>query len=128
MTPKQYTAMRQGRARASRTRSKFGSKKVVVDGQSFDSKAEAARWQELKMLERAGEISDLERQVRIHLEGRDGPLKSPAGRQLSYVADFRYRNNADGRVVVEDKKGYPTPEFKLKRAILAAQGVDLLVT
>lgn len=125
MTPKDYSAMRRGRARQARTRQKYGAKKVVVGGLTFDSKAEAARWQELRLLERAGEISDLERQVRIDLEGRDGPLKSPKGRQLYYLADFRYRD-ADGRIVVEDAKGYPTPEYKLKRAVLSAQGVDVI--
>jgi len=45
------------------SRSKYRNRKTVVDGITFDSKREAARWQELKLLERAGEITELERQV-----------------------------------------------------------------
>lgn len=50
-----------------RTGNKFHAKKVGVDGIKFDSQKEAARWQELKLLERAGEICELERQVRFLL-------------------------------------------------------------
>lgn len=107
---------------------KFGAQAVVIDGIKFPSKREGARWCALRLLERAGEIRDLERQVRIPLMGRDGPLKSAAGRQLVYVADFRYFDVRAGAVVVEDSKGHETPDYKLKRSILAAQGVAILQT
>lgn len=106
-----------------------GAQRVNVDGESFDSKAEAERWGELLLLQRAGAISDLRRQVRIGLEGRNGPIMTDGGgRQRVYVADFVYTDHALGVQVVEDRKGYATEVFLLKRAILAAQGVEVLVT
>ena len=68
----------------------------------------------------------MQREVTIPLVGRDGPLRSPSGRALSYRADFVYAEG--GQTIYEDAKGYETPEFRLKRAILAAQGVRLKLT
>lgn len=123
MSAVEYQAMRRGRARAPRP--KYGNRKTVVDGIAFDSKAEARRWQELRYMEVAGRIRDLRRQVPIPLEGRDGPIRSPKGRQLVYRADFVYVEAETGATVVEDAKGYETKDYKLKRAILAAQGVEI---
>jgi hypothetical protein len=110
-------------------RSKYGNRKVTADGIKFDSAKEAKRWGELRFLEQAGEISNLKRQVRIPLIGRDGPILTPTGRQSFYVADFTYVDwRLNGANVVEDSKGFETPEFKLKRAILAAQAVEILTT
>lgn len=72
------------------------------------------RYAELKMLERAGEISELELQPRFEL--------CPAtkhGRAIFYVADFRYREN--GEVIVEDVKGHKTEVYKLKKKLLLAK-------
>jgi len=103
---------------------KYGAKSIVVDGIRFPSKKEARRWQELRLLEKAGRITNLERQVRIPLHGRNGPILTPTGRPMAYVADARYVDwDRQGRTVIEDAKGYETPEFKIKRAILAAQGI-----
>lgn len=109
---------------------KYRAEKMVVDGIKFDSKKEARRWSELKLLEKAGEIANLERQVKIPLFGRDGPIMTNSGKsQRSYVADFRYVDwGLNGVVVIEDSKGMETPEFKLKKAILEAQNVTLLIT
>jgi hypothetical protein len=108
---------------------KYRNTRVKVDGITFDSKREAARYGQLLILQGAGQISDLERQVKIPLHGRDGPILTPTGRQMHYVADFRYVDNMQGgAVVVEDAKGFETPEFKLKRAILAAQGVKIVLS
>lgn len=109
-------------------RHKYGAKPVIIDGIKFPSKREGARWCALRLLERAGEIRDLERQVRIPLYGRDGPLKSASGRQLVYVADFCYLDVCKGLEVIEDAKGYATDTYLLKRSILAAQGVTILQT
>lgn len=110
-------------------RPKYGNRKVTVDGIKFDSKREADRWLVLRDRERKGEIAKLERQVRIPLMGRDGPILTPTGRQAVYVADFTYVDWAlDGAKITEDAKGFETPEFKLKRAILKAQGVEILTT
>lgn len=104
--------------------SKYRNEKVTIGGLKFDSKKEGARWGALCVLERAGKISDLRRQVRIPLLGRDGLIRSEKGRVLVYVADFVYRL-PDGSEVVEDAKGYRAKEYILKRAVLAAQGVNI---
>lgn len=91
---------------------KYGNKRVVVDGIRFDSKREAARWQELKLLERAGEIKGLERQVEYELIP-----KQPGERAVKYIADFRYIDH-DGKTVVEDTKGVKTPVYILKRKLM----------
>lgn len=104
---------------------KFGAVSTVVDGIKFSSKLEAKRYGELLILQRAGVIRDLRRQVKIALTGRDGPILTPTGRQANYVADFVYVDTRHGQEVIEDAKGYPTPEYTLKRAILAAQNVTI---
>ena len=111
-------------------RAKYGAKKTTVDGIKFDSKAEALRWLVLKDLEKAGDIQNLERQVKIPLWGQSGAILTDSGKkQRTYVADFRYVDwRLNGVIVIEDKKGFETPEFKLKRAILEAQNVTLLIT
>lgn len=103
-------------------RSKYGA--VRTEGRA--SKREAKREAELRLLERIGAITGLACQVRIPLIGRDGPILTPTGRQASYVADFVYVER--GETVIEDAKGFPTPEYLLKRAILAAQGVRVRET
>lgn len=103
-----------------------GTRRTEVDGITFDSAREARRWQQLGLLQRAGEIADLERQVAIDLQGADGPILTPTGRVMRYVADFRYRDVRTGRVVIEDAKGHATEVFGIKRAILAAQGVEVV--
>lgn len=95
---------------------------VEVDGILFPSKREARRWAVLRGLERFGEISHLQRQVRIPLEGKLGRIRTPTGRPMVYVADFVYKD-ADGDTVVEDAKGYHSDVFPIKKAILAAMGV-----
>jgi len=101
---------------------------TIVDGIRFHSKREARRWGELQLLERAGEISSLERQVNIELLGRDDFVRTPTGRAMKYVADFRYWDRRANAWVIEDSKGHETDTFKMKRAILAAMGVEILTT
>jgi hypothetical protein len=65
--------------------------------------------------------------VPIPLEGKNGPiLQEGRNRQRVYKADFVYWDNALQCEVIEDAKGYPTPEYKLKRAILKAMGVEIV--
>ena len=111
-------------------RSKYGAVKTVRDGIKFDSKKEADRWTVLNKLQDAGEISNLQRQVRIPLWGQGGPIMTKGGtKQRTYVADFKYVDwRLNGIWVIEDAKGYETPEFDLKRAILNAQNVTLTIT
>lgn len=95
---------------------KYRSKKTTIDGITFDSKKEANRYLELKLLERAGEISHLTRQVKYELipsQRVDGKLVE---RSCSYIADFVYLEN--GETVVEDTKGYKTPDYIIKRKLM----------
>lgn len=104
-----------------------GAQPTVIDGIRFDSKREASRWRELCMLQLAGDISELERQVKVPLEGADGPILTDGGnQQRSYVADFRYFDRKLGVWVYEDAKGHPTDIYKLKRAIVAAMGIEIV--
>lgn len=100
--------------------SKYNSKKTVVDGQKFDSKKEARRYQELLLLEKAGEIKNLSRQVKFVLipSQRDENGKV-VERECSYKADFTYEEGI--KRVVEDVKGYRTKEYIIKRKLLLYQ-------
>lgn len=104
---------------------KYGAKAATVGAEKFSSRREARRFMELQLLARGGEIRDLRRQVKFHLQGANGPILTPTGLKASYVADFVYFDCRTGLEVIEDSKGFATPEFKLKRAILAAQGITV---
>lgn len=119
-------------------RRKYGNTKIMVDGIQFDSKREAARYQQLKLLERAGRITALQTQVKYVLIPtqreasfevyKSGPNKGrrKPGKVLececSYIADFVYTQ--DGETVVEDVKGYRDPasagyaKFVIKRKLM----------
>lgn len=106
-------------------KSKFKNIRTVIDGISFDSKREGARYCELKLLEKAGEIGNLELQPSFKLSCGDRPIliKSPGypnGRQATYRADFAYWCPKREKRVIEDSKGYRTDIFKLKKAIVEA--------
>ncbi|MFG6660071.1 DUF1064 domain-containing protein [Sulfitobacter sp. 915] len=105
-----------------------GTKAVVVQGIKFHSQREANRFGELRHLERAGIIEDLRLQVPFELHGRDGPILTPTGRVMIYKADFVYFDKRINAEVVEDSKGHPTETFIMKKAILAAQGVEVVET
>ena len=82
----------------------------------FDSKKEAARYAELALMQRAGIISDLRRQVKYELipsQYKDGKC---IYRSSSYIADFVYEQN--GETVVEDTKGFKTPEYIIKKKLM----------
>ena len=108
---------------------KFGAQAVTVDGIRFDSIKEARRWGELRLLEKAGEIRNLQRQVVIPLEGRDKPLKTRTGRQMRITVDFTYEDQRLGWAkVYEDAKGMPTRDYEVRRAVAAAMGIEVLET
>jgi hypothetical protein len=102
-----------------------GTKKITYEGQTFDSTREFKRWRELVLLERAGEIVSLERQYPIYLQGRDGPIQTPTGKPMRYIADFHYIDLRTGLWVIEDAKGFKTETYEMKKAILAAMGVKI---
>ncbi len=121
ITAAQYRSSKSGKGRVR------GTRKTVVDGITFDSKREADRWRVLKAREAAGEISNLERQVAFPLFGKNDCIKTPTGRQMRYLADFTYVDwKLNGVKVVEDSKGWATDVYKIKKAILAAQGVEII--
>ena len=103
-----------------------GTKRVTIDGITFDSKLEAKRYGELKLLEACGDITNLELQVPFPLFGQDGPILTPTARHMTYRADFTYVDwRIGGAKIVEDAKGWATDVYNIKKAILAAQGVDI---
>jgi hypothetical protein len=117
---------------------KFSARKTLVDGIEFDSDAESRRYLELVLLERAGEISNLELQPVFILqpsfkvkttvltpEGRTR-TKTRTIRAITYRADFRYTDST-GQVVVEDVKGVETEAFRLKaKMTLYVHGVEVI--
>lgn len=109
-----------GQPDAAKKPSKYRNKKVTIDGITFDSKAEALRWWDLRQMEREGFITDLERQVRL-------PLIVQGQKVGVYIPDFRYRDET-GQVVIEDVKSEPTktPVYRLKkRMVKAIYGIDV---
>ncbi len=98
---------------------KYKNKITTVDGLTFHSKGEANRWKELKLLEKAGEVKNLKRQVAFHLVFGGVDLKT------KYIADFIYTTKS-GHKVMEDFKGVETRLFKLKWAILKAMFPDVV--
>lgn len=93
---------------------KYRNKKTVVDGLTFDSAHEARVWQELRLLERAGQITDLKRQVRF-------PFEVNSVKIGTFVADFTYMEN--GALVVVDAKSAPTaklPVYVMKKKLMRA--------
>lgn len=104
------------------------------DGVVFDSKAELRRWEELRLLQRAGKISGLRRQLvfLIEIDGRPVKIRSrgfPNGRPCKYTADFAYTDIAAGKRVWEEHKGVDSAESRLRRAIVEAlYNVEIVVT
>ena len=106
---------------STKTTCKYKNKKTVYDGITFDSKKEAKRYNELKMMERAKAITDLKWQVPFTLID-----KSKYGRKIKYLADFTYYEN--GLLVVEDVKSSVTKTqlYRLKKRLLAERyGIEI---
>lgn len=95
---------------------KYGSKKTTVNGITFDSKKEANRFCELRLLERVGKVTDLQRQVKFELIPSQRVDGKVVERACSYVADFVYMQ--DGKKVVEDTKGFKTADYIIKRKLM----------
>jgi hypothetical protein len=105
---------------------KFGAVSTVVDGIRFDSLREARRWAELVLMQKGGEIRNLKRQVKIPLQGRDGPLKTRTGRQMKMTVDFTYEDRRlNWAEVYEDAKGTPTRDYEVRRAVAQAMGIEV---
>jgi len=104
---------------------KYFAKKTVAMGLKFDSRWEAERWGQLKAMERAGVVEQLERQVKYELKINDVKI-------CNYIADFTYlliEEDGSSRFIVEDAKGVLTPEFRLKKKLmLAIHNIDILLS
>lgn len=113
-------------------RNKYGNRKTVVNGIEFDSRKEAVRYQELRLLERAGKISGLrlqekfvlipslrEASTEVYKSGSQKGRRKPGKlleKECSYIADFCYTES--GETVVEDTKGFRTEAYKIKRKLM----------
>ena len=91
---------------------KYKNEKITMDGMTFDSKKEYYRYCDLKLLERAGEIKDIQRQVKFELIP-----KQEGERAVTYIADFVYTDR-NGKKVVEDTKGVRTKDYIIKRKLM----------
>lgn len=101
----QHMSAAEYRARSAKKSNKYGAKRTQVDGQWFDSKGEANRWMELKLLAMSGNIKNLQRQKVLHLSAH-----------VTWKIDFLYEEN--GTWVYEDFKGRPTRDYIVKRDLL----------
>lgn len=108
---------------------KYKAVRTVLNGITFDSKKEAARWADLLLLEKGGIIENLERQRTFELAPSvkfdRAKRATPA---LRYTADFTYLEWIGGKKVriVEDAKGVLTPAFKIKRHLMKSTfGIDI---
>lgn len=111
-----------------RQNTKYGNSKVEIDGHVFDSRREASRYIDLAALEKAGEIFDLQMQVKYILlpAQREPNTVGPKGgikqgkvieKECAYIADFVYRDK-DGNIVVEDTKGFRTKDYAIKKKMM----------
>lgn len=101
-------------------KSKYGNKKTIRDGKTFDSKKEADRYDVLKMEYFAGAIQELRLQV-------VNPIVVNGVKVCSYRSDFEYVR--DGKRICEDVKGFKTGIYRLKKKLMkACYGADILET
>ena len=106
--------------------SKYRSRKATLDGQTFDSRREAHRYAELKLMERAGLISDLQTQVKFELIPKQRKPSGGVERAVTYKADFVY-TNAKGIKVVEDTKGVSTQQYIIRRKLMLwVHGIEVI--
>ena len=100
--------------------SKYHNRITVYQGIRFHSQKEENRYRELTLQERAGEISHLELQPRYDIVVNNQKI-------CFYKADFRYRDTATGKQVIEDVKGVRTKEYKLKKKLVEAlYGIEII--
>lgn len=99
--------------------SKYHNVKTTVDGITFDSKREAQRYGELKLMEQAGEIRKLALQQKFELTVVEGKRVTDVG---TYIADFTYFDTSGGKSfpVVEDCKGHRTAVYRIKKKLMKA--------
>ena len=119
--------------------SKYGNQKITIDNITFDSTGEGLRYKELKLLEKTGQITDLQLQKKFIIvpEIREPDTVGPRGgvkkgkliqSAAYYIADFVYYDK-NGELVVEDFKGFKTDLYKLKKKLMKyIYGIDIKET
>ena len=103
---------------------KYKNTKIVIDNIKFDSVLEANRYQELKLLQRAKQISNLRLQVPFLLQ-ESFKKNGTVHRKIEYIADFVYEEN--GQTIVEDTKGMKTETFKIKQKLFEYKYPELSI-
>lgn len=107
-------------------KSKYNNVKTEVEGILFDSKKEAARWLVLRQMERVGDITDLQRQVKFEIVPKV-KIGGKTIRAKHYICDFVYEQN--GVKIFEDVKGFANETYLLKKHLMAAiHGIEILET
>lgn len=107
---------------------KYGNKRTKIGGEQYASRREAKRHQDLLLLQRAGRIAGLVREVAFELAPKVKIAgESRARPAVRYRADFVYSDVATGRIVVEDAKGMQTPVYRLKKHLMkTVHGIDVV--
>lgn len=95
---------------------KYHNTRVYVGGKWYDSKKESRRGTELRLLENAGKIKNLEFQKRFVLQ-ESFKKNGKTFRAITYIADFVYFDNSSKKVIVEDTKGCRTDVYKIKKKL-----------
>ena len=102
---------------------KYGNRKAEVDGITFDSRKEARRYADLKLLQKAHAIYDLKLQVPFELQPKFKDEEGHIIKPITYIADFTYYK--DGKLVIEDVKSDATKRdavYRLKKKMMAYRG------
>lgn len=111
------------------TRSKYRNNKITLGGETYDSMKEYYRYLDLVLMQQAGEIKELRRQVKyvlIPAQREPDTIGSRGGRkkgkllerEVAYIADFVYIDVSSGETVVEDTKGMRTTDYIIKRKMM----------
>lgn len=118
----------------------YNVKTKTTDGLIFDSTREARRWEQLLLMQKAGQIKDIQRQVEYELipaqyesyerySKKGKRLKDGVHlieREVKYIADFVYTKVETGETIVEDAKGVRTKDYTIKRKLmLAVHGIRI---
>lgn len=114
--------LQQNRAQQTSKPRKYKNTVTYVAGERFDSKKEAKRYGELKLLEHAGKVADIKTQVRIDCRVNGAKI-------TTYIADFQYRCIERNVLITEDVKSDATrklPVYRLKKKlVLACTGIEI---
>ena len=102
-------------------KNKYNNKRITIDNITFDSIAEARRYGQLAMLQRAGLISKLTPHPEYKIKLNDVEI-------CKVILDFSYRDEKSGLMVIEDVKGEDKPMSRLKRKLVqAAHDIKVII-